>query len=497
MRVLLINVPSRNHDCTPPLGLFYVAGIIDRMGLQVKILDMYLKYDSFSLPRSLEYEIQLFKPDIIGFGGIVTSYGRTKFLSKHIKEKFPDVVQIAGGPLSSGYELLLKNTSIDVIFHGECETSLPLWFNNVRNPDKWYNINGISFRKNGQYVINKSVVQIENLDSIPFPPYGKIVDYNPYINRNIPSSLSTIATMMADYPSVISNYIQRTKNNPSYIEFITKRGCTHRCFFCYRHVKGIRSHSVEYVIEHMKKLKSMYPVGGFYFADELFNHNKEWVMNLCESIKREFSDTFYIISGARVDNMDAEMLDALYTSGCIEISYGQESGDETVLQEYRKGVSVEQNLEITRLTLEKGIFSTVQLVIGSPSESPDSIKRTIQFLRKLKVYGASINYLLPLPETPSWEYVQKHHLIDNIEKYLEDVAEYGGGKPHINLTKYRQEYVETWVNLIHLNLKAGYCRKTNNWLKFIYEKLRCFVLYRMPDIYRMASCVKKKIEWLK
>ncbi|MGB9643269.1 MAG: hypothetical protein ACPL3Q_08760, partial [Candidatus Ratteibacteria bacterium] len=182
-----------------------------------------------------------------------------------------------------------------------------------------------------------------------------------------------------------------------------------------------------------------------------------------------------------------------YDSGCIEISYGQESGDETVLQEYRKGVSVEQNLEITRLTLEKGIFSPVQLVIGAPSESPDTVKRTIKFLKKLRVYGASINYLLPLPETPSWEYVRRNGLIEDIEKYLEDVAEYGGGKPHINLTKYHKKFVGTWVNLIYLNLKADYCRKRKNWLKFFYEKLQCFLLYRMPCFYEKLVSIKKKL----
>ncbi|HOK80903.1 MAG TPA: radical SAM protein [bacterium] len=493
MRVLLVNVPSRKHDCTPPLGLFYVSGIIDRMGFQVKILDMYLRNTELSVLPTLESEIELFKPDVIGFGGIVTSYGRTKLLSNHIKKKFPDIVQIAGGPLSSGFKLLLENTSVDAIFHGECEMTLPLWLNNIKNPEAWHSINGISFRENARYVINKNVVQIENLDDIPFPPYGRIVDYTPYINKSIPSRLPTIAAMMADYPSVINHYIQRTKNNPAYIEFITKRGCTHRCFFCYRHVKGIRSHSVEYVIEHMKKLKSMFPIGGFYFADELFNHNKKWVMELCERIKKEFPGIFYIISGARVDNMDNEMLDALYSSGCIEISYGQESGDESVLQEYRKGVSVEQNLEITRLTLEKGIFSPVQLVIGAPSESPDTVKRTIKFLKKLKVYGASINYLLPLPETPSWEYVQRNGLIEDIEKYIEDVAEYGGSKLHVNLTSCDRKIAGTWVRLIELHLKANYSRKKRKYLKFFYEKLRCFLLYRMPTFYEGVASIKKKL----
>ncbi|MGC9066831.1 MAG: cobalamin-dependent protein, partial [Candidatus Ratteibacteria bacterium] len=149
MRILLLNVPSRKHDCTPPLGLFYVAGILHRAGHHVKIFDPYLWGSESGKPEFIDNEIRIFKSDIIGFGGIVTSYGRTKVLSNYVKKNFPGIVQIAGGALSSGFELLLKNTSVDVVFHGECEIGLPLWLNNVKNPEAWHSIKGISFRENG------------------------------------------------------------------------------------------------------------------------------------------------------------------------------------------------------------------------------------------------------------------------------------------------------------------------------------------------------------
>ncbi len=495
MKILLVNIPSRRYDRTPPLGLFYVAGIIDRIGHQVKIFDPYLKDASLESFTSdiIDEEIKSFGPDIIGYGGIVTSYGKTKLLSNHVKKKFPEIIQIAGGPLASSYDLLLGKASIDVVFHGECESSLPAWFDVLGNRTSWDSIKGISFFQNSRPIINKEPVQIKNLDDIPFPPYGTKVDYTPYINRTIPSRLSIIARMTADYPAVMENLLNRTSCNPAYVEFITKRGCTHRCFFCYRHVKGIRSHSVEYVIEHMKRLKSLYGIGGFYFADELFNHSKEWVMNLCENIKRQFPDIFYIVCGARVDTMDIEILDALYMSGCIEIDYGQESGDNSILKEYGKGTTAEKNFEITRTRLEKGIFSPVQLVIGSPSENPDTIKQTIKFLKKLKVYGASINYLLPLPETPSWEFVHKRKLINDVEKYLEDVVEYGGGKLYVNLTGYPKKVVSTWVPVIHMHLNAYYWRRRKRWILFMYENFRCFLLYRMPDVYKFVASIKKKL----
>lgn len=496
MKVLLVNVPSRAYDRTPPLGLFYVAGILDRQSHQVKIVDIYLKdasLKSFS-PSFIDDEINSFMPDIIGFGGIVTSYSRAKILSCHIREKFPGIIQIAGGPLASVSSLLVEKAGIDVVFHGECELSLPAWLQCIENKKPFGEIKGISFLRDGKAVRNQNMEQVKNLDTIPFPPYEKIVSYAPYINESAPARISEVTKTAYNYPEVIRNFSKRIKNNPRYIEFISKRGCTHKCFFCYRHVQGIRSHSVDYVIEHMKLLRSLYNIGGFYFADELFNHNKQWVMELCEKIKKYFPDIFFIVCGARVDMMDSEMLDALKESGCIEISYGQESGADTVLNEYQKAVTVEQNFEVTRLTLEKGIFSPVQLVIGSPSESPETVKQTIKFLKKLKVYTASINYLLPLPETPSWQYAMSHNLIKDIERYLEDVVEFGAGYPYVNLTKYPEKTFSTWVGMIGVKLNALYWKRKRKWTRFFIEDIKFFILWRFPSFYKFLSRLKKFIK---
>ncbi|MDD5428995.1 MAG: hypothetical protein PHI58_07185 [Candidatus Omnitrophica bacterium] len=87
MNVLLINVPSRSGKggFLLPLGLLYVGGIVERCGHKAKILDLYLDDADLKRLNSEDYSrvyklIDEFKPDIIGYGGIATSYGRTKKL---------------------------------------------------------------------------------------------------------------------------------------------------------------------------------------------------------------------------------------------------------------------------------------------------------------------------------------------------------------------------------------------------------------------------------
>ena len=103
----------------------------------------------------------------------------------------------------------------------------------------------------------------------------------------------------------------------------------------------------------------------------------------------------------------------------------------------------EKNIEITKLTKSIGIKSIVQLVIGSPSETQDTIDDTIQFLKDCEADEISVNYLLPFPETPIWEYIEKNNLIPDVEKYLDEVAEREGSQI-INLTKVSDRIWRTW-----------------------------------------------------
>ena len=132
MNILLINVPSRKgaEGFMLPLGLLYVGAIIERCGYKAKIVDLYLddvKLKDGGFFNKIDTIIEDYKPSIIGYSGIATSYGRTKQLSLYIKSNYPKIMQIVGGPLASVHDLLLTKTKVDVVFHGEAEVSLPIF----------------------------------------------------------------------------------------------------------------------------------------------------------------------------------------------------------------------------------------------------------------------------------------------------------------------------------------------------------------------------------
>ena len=483
MNIMLIDVPSRKATIMLPLGLLNVGGIIERCGHKAKIIDAYLVDKERLHVNFINKMIEDFKPDIVGFGGIATSYRRTKELSLHIKDRYPNILQIAGGPLASTYELLLTKARVDVVFHGETEINLPEFLECLEHGKAFHNVPGISFLSNGEVVRNNPPEQIKNLDEIPFPAYH-LVDLNRYLS-SIKDFLAAYSFQLRtpQYAPIIKKIGDRTK----YIPIVTSRGCTHRCLFCYRHDRGHRQHSVNYVIEHIKYLQKTYGIFGFEFVDELFNRDVMWVMEFCDAIERENLDIFYMVDGARVDRVDEKMLHRLKQTGCIEINYGQESGSDTILRELGKGVTGQQNKEITKLTQQVGMFTTVPLVIGSPSETNKTIDETIQFLKDTDTHVISLNYMIPLPETPIWQYVMKKKLIADVERYLDDVAELGG-MPLVNLTSVPDYQWRRWnERILYEHIKHYYKTTGRLWLYSLYSVGGKMRMYFGPFIPRSTK----------
>jgi radical SAM superfamily enzyme YgiQ (UPF0313 family) len=436
--ILLVNVPSRRATSINiiPLGLLYVGSIVEREGHRAKIYDPYLSavsLESFDGGNYSELDkvLKEFPPDIIGFGGIASSYGRTKKLSAYIKENCPDAFQIAGGPLASVYELLLTKTSINLVFHGETERTLPLFLERFVANQPYSDIPGISTIDHEAIIRNPLAPQIENLDEIPYPAYH----------------LVNLKAYSADTIDVLSS-----------------RGCTHRCSFCYRHMKGHRQHSVAYLVNHIKFLISTYGFRNFGISDELFNAKREWVLDFCEAFERENVQISFRTS-MRADKVDKAMLEKLHSVGCTQINYGHESGSDIILKEFRKGVDVQTNIAVTFLTRECGINTPVQVVIGSPSETPETIRETTDFLIEVCDQEPSINYLIPFPETPIWQFVIDNELIPDVEKYLDEIAHWGGS-PVLNLTAIPNNVWRTWSFRMKADVRLARLKKEERWIRY-------------------------------
>ena len=96
MRVLLINpFYPVSETPSPPLGLAFLAGALERAGVEVQLLDFVVH--PYGKER-LERELQRFQPHIVGVTSVTMTYDHAAAVVKDVREIDPHVVTVMGGP---------------------------------------------------------------------------------------------------------------------------------------------------------------------------------------------------------------------------------------------------------------------------------------------------------------------------------------------------------------------------------------------------------------
>jgi anaerobic magnesium-protoporphyrin IX monomethyl ester cyclase len=121
------------------------------------------------------------------------------------------------------------------------------------------------------------------------------------------------------------------------------------------------------------------------------------VIELCRLIReRQLTITWNAIS--RVDYIDDDILMAMRKAGCIQISYGVESGAHRRLRKtLGKPVSEDSIIRAFKKTTAFGIMPRVYLIYGSPGESMDTIGQSIALMEKIAPLSAVFYMLVTFP----------------------------------------------------------------------------------------------------
>lgn len=101
--------------------------------------------------------------------------------------------------------------------------------------------------------------------------------------------------------------------------------------------------------------------------------------------------------------VDKELLRHMKRAGCYAIAYGIESASPEILDTLNKGITLEQAEEAIRLSQQVGLQTIGYFMLGSPGESLETIARTIQFTKKLKLDFAQFAITTPYPGTELYD----------------------------------------------------------------------------------------------
>jgi radical SAM superfamily enzyme YgiQ (UPF0313 family) len=186
---------------------------------------------------------------------------------------------------------------------------------------------------------------------------------------------------------------------------ITSRGCPYNCNFCFRISRKYRTRSPENILEELRFIRSM-GTRSVHVMDDLFVWNKPRFLKIVQMIREEKLNLEMKVR-ARVNFIDEEMLSAMKEAGVRGVVFGVESGSQEMLDRMNKKTTVEMNENAIRMTKMAGLECYVDLFLGYPGETPETIKETENLLLRTKPTAVNVSVMYPLPETHVYDEAKK------------------------------------------------------------------------------------------
>ncbi|MBW8000472.1 MAG: B12-binding domain-containing radical SAM protein [Planctomycetes bacterium] len=436
MKILLINISLRPDSSVmiPPIGLGYIATAIDNAGYSFDLIDLDVNKQGVNV---LEERFSQIQYDVVLMGCIITGYKMVKQISACIKKFSPEATIILGNTVGSSIpEHLLENNPIDIIVLGEGDETVVELLGTLKSRASLESCRGIAYRDNGNIVYSGARERIKNLDSLPIINWD-LFDVEKYINgfRNAVDESSPLAT-----------------KDVRVFPLNTARGCIHKCTFCYHAFKAYpyRRRSNENILDEIESLINKYGVNTIYFSDDLTFYSKGNTAEFVDMIEKRGLKFYWRGSCCPTlmqEDSDVELARKMLKAGCTALGFSLESADETILKAMKKKHTPEQFLKQSQILREAGIVCSTSLVLGYPTETAETIKRTMDCCIKAKTYP-SVGYLLPQPGSWAFGYACENGYIKDMEEYLMKMGD--RQDLYLNMTQMPDEEFES---IVHSELK--------------------------------------------
>lgn len=379
MRILLVNPGYRQiytykkpgSSVLPSLGLLSIASVVRETGFGVDLVDYEL--EGVGIKDKLSLNEYLFA----GITGVSTYFPAMYNIAKSIKDTYPSLPVIAGGPHASlCYEDLLKYDVFDAAILGEGEEI-------ISNLIKGYR-KGISleeFFEKSPHVATRKTSRplvhafVRDLDSLPMLAYD-FVDWGQY-----------------------KASVHR-KGDGKFATLMTSRGCPFKCRYCKTPFEPpYRYQSVAKVLQQVEYLVSDIGVDYLQIWDDNFTLNRKRAISIAKGIA-PFNIEWSI--NTRPDCVDEELLDILRQGGCDTIFYGVESSDPQTLKKLNRDIKLGTLQRAFHITKAADIRTVAGCILGLPSDTPELIFRNIDFVRSLEPDFVHFSIYSANPQTYLW-----------------------------------------------------------------------------------------------
>ncbi|MBU1164137.1 B12-binding domain-containing radical SAM protein [Patescibacteria group bacterium] len=361
MKILLIYPPFRTEvsslarvlkNKVPPLGLGYIASALEIAGHEVKIIDA--ETDNLDLLGVIKAAKE-FNPELIGLSTTTITFHKAREAAEKIKEELDNIKIVLGGPhLVIFPEITLKFKCFDYGVINEGELTIVDLAKAIENNADTQNVEGIVYRQGDEVKVTQPRQFIQNLDESPQVAWHLL--------------------SLGKYQDVLAK--KRT-----FASMITTRGCPYNCIYCERDCRlgrTYRMRSVKSVIDELDTLYNKYNIQEIIFYDDTFTVDKKRTIELCNEITKKDWNIIWECR-TRVDLVDEELIKIMKKAGCYRIRFGVEAGNEEILKVLKKNINKEQIKRAFKLCKQYKIETFAYFMIGSPQETKETVKESINF----------------------------------------------------------------------------------------------------------------------
>lgn len=466
MKILFI---FKSENFLAPIGLCIVSAVALKEGHKTYLCEI-------NLEEPLRRIAEL-KPDVVAYSACTGEAKHYLRLNRLVKERFPDIFTIMGGPHSTFFPNVINEDSLDAICIGEGEAAFIDLLKALAAKESLDGVPNIVTRNNKDKFTVRLLV--EDLDSLPFPDYALL--YN--------------STPMGRYP---------LKN------FIVSRGCPYNCTYCFnvawREIyrgrgKLIRRHSVDYAIDDIKLARERWPLSNIKFYDDIFTYRADdWLEEFAKKYKKYINLPFFILT--RADLLTEDMVKLLKYAGCRTISMSIESGNSDIRNRMlKRRMSDEQIISAHRLCEKYGIYTFTNCIVGLPGTTIDNDIESIDLAIKAKASWAEFLIFHPYPGTELGQ--QAINMGFYKPKYEEMHTSYMYKSP---LSCFSETQKNAQMNLSALgavavvlprlrNLIVRYLifRKHNRFFTLIYYLIKMYMIRKKIYVTRTTALVSLRI----
>ena len=323
-----------------------------------------------------------------------------------LKEENPKLLAGLVGPQVSVLpgESLAAGPQVDFVARREFDYSIL----EVAQGKPWEKIEGISYRENGEIKHNPDRPWIEDLDALP------------------------LVTEIYHRDLVMEHYNIPYLRYP-YVSFYTGRGCPGHCVYCLWPQtftgRRFRVRSVSSVVAEVRRSLELFPQAAeIFFDDDTFTTAGERAREL----SKEFRQLKFTWSATARVNTSYETLKAMKEGGLRLLVVGFETGDPQVLQNIRKGATLDLGRRLVKWCRELGIQVHGTFMVGLPGETRKSIEASIRFACELDPDTIQVSLATPYPGTEFYDYcrergyMQAESLVNGSTGYQQCVVDYPG-----------------------------------------------------------------------